>query len=230
MSPRLNKEKLAILHLLFFTGVCIVTCITIEEEPKVCGQSEDDRRAVSNYQFSDGNVNTTISKYPWTVLILKYDGVGLARRPKIFCGGSLISTKHVLTASHCLNQRIKKDLLIVVGSEDPFSSDLSKQGQIFNVKEFAKHPNYESGEIYFDVAIIELFRSVEIAFDIQPICIPKMAVANTDDLKNFPSVISGYGSATGKRSSIIHYASLTIIENDECQGNLSKSIDNKTVC
>ena len=28
----------------------------------VCGQSEDDRRAVSNYQFSDGNVNTTISK------------------------------------------------------------------------------------------------------------------------------------------------------------------------
>ena len=28
----------------------------------VCGQSEDDRRAVSNFQFSDGNVNTTISK------------------------------------------------------------------------------------------------------------------------------------------------------------------------
>ena len=86
------------------------------------------------------------------------------------------------------------------------------------------------GKVYFDVAIIELSRSVEIAFDIQPICIPKMAVAKTDDLKNFPSVISGYGSATGKRSSIIHYASLTIIGNDECQGNLSKSIDNKTVC
>ena len=28
----------------------------------VCGQNEDDRRAVSNFQFSDGNVNTTISK------------------------------------------------------------------------------------------------------------------------------------------------------------------------
>ena len=62
MPPQFNVEKMTILHLLFFTGVCIVTCITIEEEPKVCGQSEDDRRAVSNYQFSDGNVNTTISK------------------------------------------------------------------------------------------------------------------------------------------------------------------------
>ena len=81
-----------------------------------------------------------------------------------------------------------------------------------------------------------------------------MAVANMDNLKNFPSVISGYGSArsgnikrklwclqfskkkpffwklqdtitsfwnfltfSGKSSSLIHYAALTIIGNDECQ-------------
>ena len=41
MSPHFDKEKMAIfrvlnaiLHLLFFTGVCIVLSITKEEEPK----------------------------------------------------------------------------------------------------------------------------------------------------------------------------------------------------
>ena len=41
MSPHFDKEKMAIfrvlnaiLHLLFFTGVCIVLSITIEKEPK----------------------------------------------------------------------------------------------------------------------------------------------------------------------------------------------------
>ena len=53
----------------------------------------------------------------------------------------------MLTASHCLNQRIQEDLLIVVGAEDPFSSDLSKQGQSFSVKDFEKHSNYKNGKI-----------------------------------------------------------------------------------
>jgi hypothetical protein len=33
---------------------------------------------------------------------------------------------------------------------------------------------------------------------------------------NAPSVISGYGSASTKRSSLIHFAPLTIIGNEEC--------------
>ena len=33
---------------------------------------------------------------------------------------------------------------------------------------------------------------------------------------NAPSVVSGYGSASTKRSSLIHFAPLTIIGNEEC--------------
>ena len=57
---------------------------------------------------------------------------------------------------------------------------------------------------------------METAFDIQPICLPKVAVASIDNMKNFPSVITGYGSASTKSSSLIHFAPLTIIGNEEC--------------
>ena len=52
---------------------------------------------------------------------------------------------------------------------------MKKQGQEFSVKDFERHPNYKPSEVYFDVAIIELDRSVEFSFAIYPICIPKMA-------------------------------------------------------
>ena len=79
---------------LLFLCLSLVKCITQVQEPtsQECGLSLKERR--NNAAFSNtGNINTTISRYPWTAAILKYKG----RDPSIFCGGSLISKKHIIT-------------------------------------------------------------------------------------------------------------------------------------
>merc|ERR1711935_493420 len=200
-------------------GICMITCITIDEEPKVCGLNDALRPRPAF--AATGNIETKVNRYPWTVAILH----GVGRAQKIHCSGSIISKRHVLTASHCFNcgadclGLIKKEKLkVIVAAKDPFSSvNITEQGQEYKIKEFVTHPNYKTYEVYFDVAIIELDKPLIFSFTIHPICLPKMANTDIDNLKNVPATISGYGSQPGKDTSNIHFAPLTIMGQQECE-------------
>ena len=191
------------------------TIISTDKEPTVCGQNMDQRRATSSFAFSNGNgnIDTTIGKYPWTVAILYVKG----RVQKLHCGGSFISTKHILPASHCLTGKTKEDLMVIVGSEDSFSFDITKQGQEFKIKDFLRHPNYTQYKVYFDVAIIEMDKPVTFSFTIHPICLPKVPNTDIDSVQNIPATLSGYGSKSGETSTVIHYSPLTIMRQKECE-------------
>ena len=64
---------------------------------------------------------------------------------------------------------------------------------------------------------LELERQVTFSYFIHPICLPKMANTDVDNMKNVPATISGYGSKSGQDSSKIHFAPLTIMDQKECE-------------
>ena len=60
-----------------------------------------------------GGIETEVNEFPWTVgLYTHYRCKGLP-----VCGGSLISTQHILTAAHCIQRNEPTQLLNVTGIE-----------------------------------------------------------------------------------------------------------------
>ena len=153
-------------------------------------------------------------QHPWTVSILKYEG----RRLSPHCGGSLISKKHVLTAAHCVNDikkgiKKKEDFLIILGATHP----LGTEGKEFQIKEYMQHPNFSSPRSYYDISIIELEEPLkEFDFSYFPICLPKIPNANPNKHRGKPATITGYGSKTGSSTHQLHFAPLTVLDNESC--------------
>jgi len=147
---------------------------TVEQGPCRCGQANRIQKIV-------GGVETEENEYPWQVGLLTSSG---SSRP--FCGGTLISSREVLTAAHCTHGGSAN--YVVLGEHDLNSADGERKVRVCSVDQ---HPRYNPDTVDYDFSILRLCDDVAFKTDMSPACLPSHAGIN---FENRQAVVSGWGT------------------------------------
>ncbi|KAK9510637.1 hypothetical protein O3M35_005377 [Rhynocoris fuscipes] len=173
-----------------------------------------------------GGVEAGVNEYPFPILLI----FASSRQP--FCGGSIITPYHVLTAAHCTDPFMDRKLAVVVGEHDIRTQRETAATRIHMVGKIYQHPGYTDTNNKDDISILELETKIEFNDKVGPVCMPSMQ----KNLKDQFIKVMGWGllkdkSEGGKPSPTLHKVNLRVIDPDVCKTIYSIDTNNlKQVC
>lgn len=164
---------------------------------KVCGVRGRHNRIV-------GGKETHANEYPWMV--------GLYRNGnRLYCGGAIISERHILTAAHCVHSFKKNEIKVFLGGHN-ISTDYVDTRR---VRRIIEHEYFDQVSFDFDIALLELDKPIQFGPKIQPACLP---TTQFEDYSGKIAMIAGWGRLGEQESTstILRQAIVPIWSKDEC--------------
>ncbi|EDX06428.1 GD10703 [Drosophila simulans] len=189
----------------------------------VCGQSPPSLYIV-------GGMEAQPNQFPWTVL-LGYNAYSAERRGlSPMCAGSLIASRYVLTAAHCLSVEDFYVASVCLGEHDtdndPDCTRLPNGAKKcvpayvdIDVDKRVPHEQYSkrNESHYNDIALLRLKSRVKYTLQIRPICIwPGIELSNSS-FENQPFQIAGWGDSGQQHNSpVLLQGTISGMSPDEC--------------
>ena len=156
---------------------------------------------------------------PWQVGLLPYHATWMC------CGGTLISTSHVLSAAHCMKPRSQLGCIpfeVIVGEHDVTKEEDGTPHEYYDIK---RHPKYYQGAAFnYDFAIVFLTIPVVLGPRAVPACLPWPSM-DGKTLTGKRLVVSGWGKLRqgGSQAAVLHSVIVPVITNKKCKKAYSSS-------
>ncbi|GFQ82568.1 ovochymase-2 [Trichonephila clavata] len=226
-----------------FRAVCIslVFCffhvrsqfIDFEEDPRPpcpCGNNDSS----INTRVTGGH-NAGEGRFPYASCLIDATWRAEELRDTIpFCGATLITDSHVLTAAHCVKNRYSDLIVVDIGDYDFLDPE---GGHLRKARSLVEFPLYRDHSFHSDIAIIEFERPVVWRSGVKAAWLP------SPELELIPgTIVSVYGwgrlryewlplSVTdGGHPKVLQSVELPVVDNEECQKSFVTHIEPKMLC
>ncbi|XP_038272845.1 mannan-binding lectin serine protease 1 isoform X2 [Dermochelys coriacea] len=196
----------------------------------VCGKPKFSRSLlarISNGRYAQRGIS------PWIAMLYR------GRQP--FCGGSLLGTKWIVTAAHCLHQELElenpvfrsSDVLspssfrIILGKHRTLKQDDTEQQ--LQPKNIIIHPSYRAATFEYDIGLVELSEQAVLNDYVMPICFP-----DGSHHQDAMVIVSGWGKQfLQKRPEALMEIEIPLTDHALCQeayARLQKKVTDDMIC
>ncbi|KAH9633165.1 hypothetical protein HF086_013788 [Spodoptera exigua] len=165
-----------------------------------------------------GGQETGINEFPMMAAL-----VDLQIRT-IKCGGAIITSRHVLTAAHCLYRQNPANYAIVVGEHNIDIGD-SPATKAYAIAGAVIHPLYTPVVYDYDCAIVRTVQTIEFSQLVMPVCLP-FKFSNNDFAGARVTAI-GWGTLFigGPKPKALMKVDLDVISQATCRQTFSRLTD-----
>lgn len=199
-----------------------------EDAEKTLPRPPDCGRSVYRRKRSYGSQPVNITNFPWMVA-LQYYGEYISNiyqksksiffldnfTYKIECGGALINSRYVITAAHCIDNKLTNVLL--------GTTNVNQIQQSVKVAQTKIHSKFDASYmsifgLQHDIGLIRLDREVKFSRSIFPICLPFQVKDYSPPTKNTTFILSGWGEKeTIPKNNILSMVELPLFDFEECK-------------
>ncbi|KAE8604440.1 hypothetical protein XENTR_v10014714 [Xenopus tropicalis] len=180
-----------------------------------------------DYNTPDGDVRIVggmrceLGQCPWQVLIRNNRGFG-------FCGGSLISSRWVLSAAHCFESQIPHH--VTIGDYDTYRRDMDEQK--IAVLQVFSHPNYLAEFYDHDIALLFLRSPAMFGEYSRPICLPNPGLGKMLTQEGQTGQVSGWGATRqfGPYTRFLLKVRLPIVSQETCMASTENILTGNMFC